>query len=212
MNEWSRWEVQKQLEVAAKALEANGFTVSLCDDRESAAAKIEEEAEAAETVGLGGSVTLQELGFPERLAGKGVTVLLGAPHLSPEERLAVLRRQLTCDLFLSGINAVTLDGKIVNVDATGNRIGAMTFGPRKVVVVAGFNKLAADVDAAIRRVKSQAAPPNARRLGRKTPCATTGFCADCSSPDRICRVVHIMERRPALADLRVILVAEPLGL
>lgn len=213
MNEWAAWEVAKRLELAAKALEANGFRVSICPNREAAVARVLDEVADARTVGFGGSVTLVELGLPQRLASLGKECLIhGAPGLAPEQRLEIMRRQLTCDVFLTGSNAVTLDGKLVNIDATGNRVGAMTFGPRKVVVVAGANKLAADAHEAVRRVKAWAAPPNAYRLSFKTPCAETGVCSDCRSPDRICRVVHIQERRPRLTDTAVILVGEALGL
>jgi L-lactate utilization protein LutB len=213
MNEWMKWEIGKKLEATARALEGNGFHVTVCADRESAAARIEAEAEGAATVGFGGSMSLADLGFPPRLAVKGYECLSHAtPGLSAEERVAIMRRQLTCDVFLTGVNAVTLDGKLVNIDATGNRVGAMTFGPKKVVAVAGVNKLAEDAHAALRRIRSWAAPANAQRLGRKTPCTATGSCADCDSPDRICRIVQIVERRPPLTDLRVVLVGEPLGL
>ncbi|MBE0618838.1 MAG: lactate utilization protein [Proteobacteria bacterium] len=213
MNEWAAWEVGKRLEIAAEALEKNGFRVSICPDREAAVGKVLEEVGDAQTVGFGGSVTAVELGLPQRLAALGKECLIhGAPGMSPEERVAVMRRQLTCDAFLTGVNAVTLDGKLVNIDATGNRVGAMTFGPKKVVVVAGANKLAADADEAVRRIKTWASPPNARRLAFKTPCAESGVCCDCRSPDRICRVVHIQERRPRLTDTRIVLVGETLGL
>ncbi len=213
MNEWAGWELSKRLEVAAAALERNEFRVRICGDRQEAVERVLEEVGDAATVGFGGSVTLVELGLPGRVAERGKKCLVhGAPGLSLEERLSVMRAQLTCDVFLTGANAVTLDGKLVNVDATGNRVGAMTFGPKKVVVVAGANKLAGDVDEALRRVKAWAAPPNARRLAFKTPCAETGLCSDCRSPDRICRVVHVQERRPRLTDVRVLLVAESLGL
>lgn len=213
MNEWAGWEVSRRLEAAAAALERNEFRVRICRDGGEAVARVLEEVADASTVGFGGSVTLGELGLPGRVAELGKRCLVhGAPGLSVDERLAVMRAQLTCDVFLTGANAVTLDGKLVNVDATGNRVGAMTFGPKKVVVVAGANKLAADVDEALQRVKAWAAPPNARRLAFRTPCAETGLCSDCRSPERICRVVHVLERRPRLTDVRVLLVAEALGL
>jgi hypothetical protein len=213
MNEWISWEAGKKLETAVKHLVENGFSAEICADRESAAGRIEEEAVGARTIGFGGSVTLNELGFPGRLASKGFECLLhGLPGLSPEERVAIMRRQLTCDLFLSGTNAVTLDGKLVNVDMNGNRVNAMTFGPKKVIVVAGANKLAENVEAALRRIRSWSAPANAHRLGRKTPCAMTGECVRCASPERICRITHVLEKRPPAADIRVLLVGEALGL
>jgi hypothetical protein len=124
-----------------------------------------------------------------------------------------MRRQLTCDLFLSGTNALTLSGALVNIDAIGNRVGSMFFGPRKVIVVAGRNKLVdGDIPAAIRRIKDWASPPNARRLNKKTPCAETGFCCDCTSPERICRIISVLERKPKFTELHVLVVNDELGL
>jgi hypothetical protein len=124
-----------------------------------------------------------------------------------------MRRQLTCDLFLTGTNALTMDGCLVNIDATGNRAAAMFFGPDKVIVVAGRNKIVnGDIDDAVRRIKGCASPPNTRRLNFKTPCASTGLCSDCSSPDRICRITTIIDRKPRQTDLRVLVVNEDMGL
>ena len=213
MNSWAMWEAEKQLEKAAEALQRNEFAVEVCADRAQAVAHIMAAAETATTVGFGGSVSLVELGLPQLLAEAGKECLIhGAPDLTLDQRIAIMRRQLTCDLFLTGTNAVTLDGKLVNIDATGNRVGAMAFGPKKVMVVAGVNKLTANEQTAIARVRTWVAPPNAHRLGMKTPCAETGFCIDCSSSQRICRIVHVMEKRPRLTDVTVLLVADTLGL
>ena len=123
----------------------------------------------------------------------------------------MMQEQLGCDLFFTSTNALTLKGHLVNIDATGNRVGAMVFGPRRVIVVAGANKIATDLEAALARVKTFACPPNARRLGFDTPCAHTGLCTDCNSPQRICRVTTIIERQPRATDLAVCLVNEDLG-
>ena len=212
MNPHLAWHAERLVEEAARALERSGFTVRVCPDRAGAVEAVLEEARGARTVGFGGSATLVQLGLPDRLEKEGKECLVhGRPGLSPEQRLEIMRRQLTCDLFLSGANAITLDGKVVNVDATGNRVGALAFGPGKVRIVAGANKIVADLQEALARIKLRVAPPNARRLGLKTPCASTGLCADCSSPDRICRIVQVLERRPRLTDVGVVLVAEPLG-
>jgi hypothetical protein len=134
------------------------------------------------------------------------------PALSRDERMDVMRRQLTCDLFLSGSNALTLNGELVNIDATGNRVAAMFFGPRKVIVVVGRNKLVDGTpEDAIRRVKEWATPPNSKRLNFKTPCSSSGFCADCSSPDRLCRVTTIIDRRPRFTDLHLLVVNADMG-
>jgi len=136
-----------------------------------------------------------------------------APGLATDERREIMRRQLTCDLFLTGTNAVTLSGCLVNIDATGNRVGSMLFGPKKVIVVAGRNKLVdGDVADAIKRIKEWSSPPNARRLNFDTPCAKTGFCCNCDSQQRICRITTIIERKPRQTDLRVLVVNEDMGL
>jgi hypothetical protein len=137
----------------------------------------------------------------------------GSPDYSREEKMEIMRRQLTCDLFLSGTNALTLNGELVNIDATGNRVAAMFFGPRKVIVVAGRNKLVdGSVQDAIARVKNWATPPNSKRLNFKTPCASTGFCSNCNSPERLCRVTTVLERRPRFTDVKVLVVNVDMGL
>ena len=158
-------------------------------------------------------MSIVDLKIKERLSEMGKEILISKkPGISPEEAMAVRRRQLSSDLFLSGTNALTLSGCLVNIDNTGNRVGAMVFGPKKAIVVAGRNKIVdGSIEDAIRRVKEWAAPPNAKRLQYQTPCATTGFCSDCSSPERICRIVTIIEKRPKRSDLRVLVVNEDLG-
>ncbi len=207
-----RWHRRQLMETAAKALERNGFSVALFDGRQEAVEFLLGEASGASTVGLGGSMSLAELKLRERFEEAGKTLLVHAkPGLTPEERLDVMRRQGSCDLFLTSTNALTLKGQLVNIDATGNRVCAMAFGPGKVVVVAGSNKIVSDLDAGLRRVREVACPPNARRLGFNTPCARTGVCSDCNSTDRICRITTIIERRPRVTDLKVCLINEELG-
>ena len=121
------------------------------------------------------------------------------------------RRILTADVFVCSSNAITEDGKLYNVDGTGNRVAAMTFGPRKVVLACGINKIVKDVDEAERRVREWAAPMNARRLGLETPCAKTGLCSDCSSPQRICNIRSLLVKRPLRTDFTVLLIGERLG-
>lgn len=208
------WSHQMKCEKAVRSLGDNGFTAVYCQSRIEAVDYIVGEAADAASVGFGNSLSLADLGVADRLGAMGKELLMHIrPELAPEERIAVMRRQLTCDLFLTGCNAVTLSGCLVNIDATGNRVASMSFGPKKVIVVAGRNKLVdGDVADAVKRVKAWASPPNARRLGCNTPCAKTGFCSDCDSPDRICRVTTVLERKPRLTDLRVLVVNEDLGL
>ncbi|MDH7479832.1 MAG: lactate utilization protein, partial [Syntrophomonadaceae bacterium] len=133
------------------------------------------------------------------------------PGLSLEEKLGVMRRQLTCDLFLASANAITLTGSIISIDGNGNRVASTIFGPRKVILVAGRNKLVGSVDEGLKRIKAFAAPLAARRLDINVPCAKTGFCIDCNTPDRICTITMILERKPRLGDVRVLVVNEELG-
>jgi hypothetical protein len=107
---------------------------------------------------------------------------------------------------------VTEDGKLFNVDASGNRVGSMFVGPKKVIVVSGVNKIVKDIDAAEKRVREWTAPQNAKRLKRKTPCVETGVCGDCNSPDRICNIHVTLAKKPSRTDVTVILVGENLGI
>ena len=206
---WHRWQ---WMERAGQGLERNGFGVHLFESRERALPYLLKAAQSAETVGLGGSMTLTELDLPRRLEGEGRRLLIhGKAGLTPEERRHVMQEQLACDLFFTSTNALTLRGHLVNIDATGNRACSMAFGPGRVIVVAGANKIASDLEGALRRIKEVACPPNARRLGVDTPCARTGICTDCDSPQRICRMTTIIEKRPRLTDLEVCLINEELG-
>lgn len=208
------WSHQKKCEKAVQSLGKNGFAAVYCQGREEAVAYIVREAADAVSIGFGNSLSLADLEVADRLREMGKELLMHVqPDLSLDERIAVMRRQLTCDLFLTGCNAVTLTGSLVNIDATGNRVASMSFGPKKVIVVAGRNKLVdGDVAAAIKRIKEWTSPPNARRLNCNTPCAKSGFCSDCNSPDRICRITTVIERKPRLTDMRVLVVNEDLGL
>lgn len=207
------WTSEKQCRQVVRALQKNEFTASYCSSSQEAFGFIITEAQTAKTIGLGGSRSVADLNVVEQFRAMGKEILVSkGPDKTPEEGMEIRRRQLTCDLFLCSVNAVTLSGYLVNIDNTGNRTGAMMFGPQKVILVVGRNKIVAGtIDDAIRRVKDRAAPPNARRLKYETPCAETGFCSDCSAPQRICRVVTIMERRPARTDVRVLVVNEDLG-
>jgi len=213
-DELVRWTWEQKCEKAVESLGQNGFTALYCRTAQEAHDYILKEAADAGSVGFGGSRTIVDLDVQEPLRAQGKEILNhGLPGLSPEERMAIMRRQLTCDLFLTGTNAVTLSGFLVNIDGNGNRVAAMFFGPGKVIVVAGRNKLVdGDVQAAIDRVKNWASPPNARRLNYNTPCAKTGFCSNCNSPDRICRVTTVIDRKPRVMDIRVLVVNEDMGL
>lgn len=211
MEERARWFNERKGERTIRMLKSHGFRADYLSSRQQASEWILKEAQDASFVGVGGSVTLRELGVLETLEQQGKTLFDHWKAADTQESLRMRRTQLTCDLFLSGANAITESGEIVNMDGAGNRIAAMTFGPQKVIIVAGINKVVADIHQAYRRIREVAAPLNAYRLGLKTPCAKTGQCTDCDSPQRICNASLVLHRKPPLTDIAVILVGESLG-
>ncbi len=160
-----------------------------------------------------GSMTASNMGLWEDMARlPGIEII--DPYITgitPEEGLELRRKGMTSDVMIAGSNAITLDGKLVNLDGMGNRVSAMAFGPRKVILVVGVNKIAADLESAIARVKHYAAPVNAARIGVDTPCVKTGLCADCGSPQRICNMWSIIEGHMIKDRIHVILVGDTLG-
>jgi len=160
-----------------------------------------------------GSMTAVGMGLWEDI-GKlpGVEIIDPfAPGLSPEEAMELRWKGLTADVMITSSNAITMDGKLVNLDGMGNRVAAMTFGPKKVILVVGMNKVAPDLDSAMARVKYYAAPVNAKRLNLNNPCVETGLCADCKSPQRICNMWSIIEGHMIKGRIHVKLIGENLG-
>jgi hypothetical protein len=161
----------------------------------------------------GGSMTLVYMGVWDEVAKiPNVTILDPyQPGLTKDEAMEVRRQGLTADIMIASSNAITLDGRLVNLDATGNRVAGITFGPKKVILVVGMNKVTPDLESAMARVKHYVAPVNAIRLGLKDPCAETGLCSDCSAPQRICRAWSIIEGQNVKDRIHVKLVGETLG-
>ncbi len=211
MNEHLNWHDVTILKQTENALEENLFQVHNVSTKEAALIEILAIVKEGETVGFGGSQTLKDLGIDAALAARKQPVIGQKPGMNPEEILEVRRRALLADVFMASPNAVTKDGKLFFVDKIGNRAAGVMFGPKKVIVVAGRNKIAEDEGSADARVRSLAGPANAHRLGLSTPCATTGACADCSSPQRICNIAVTLRKRPAYTEFHVILVDEHLG-
>lgn len=212
MNAVEEWRYETIGKEAGEALKRSGFDARFVQRGEEALEFIAALVKPGMKVGLGGSMTLRAIGVHDRLRAMGADLLdHNAPGLDQGKKMEILRAQLTCDLFLSSSNAVTLEGDIVNVDGNGNRIAALTFGPRKTVVVVGANKVARDLDEALARIETVAAPMNNKRLDRPNPCVKSGTCEDCRTETRICRVYQILRRRPTLSDFTVIIVGESLG-
>lgn len=205
-----------RLEEAAKALRKNNFaahvTSTLQEARDLVLGTLIPQFKPG-SVGFGGSMTITGSGIYDAVkALPGLTVFDTYNYsLPPAEMLELRRQSLLSDLFITSTNAVTAQGALVNLDGQGNRVAAMTFGPRKVIVLAGRNKLCADEYAAMERIRDLAAPVNAARLSKKTPCTATHRCEDCPSPDRICNTWTIHVKSAPKERVSVILVNEDLG-
>lgn len=219
MNEMLTWHHAAISARVSEALRENGMNSLYAADRAAALAACVKKIEAGDVIGIGGSVTLDEIGLVDSLRSgvpcNGEYTFLDQYHegLDREEALALRHRSLTADLFFSGTNAITMDGELINMDGFGNRVAALSFGPKRVVIVAGINKIVPDVAAGLQRIALNAAPPNCRRLNRRTPCYALGHCVDekCTGPDRICNVYSVIRRQPGGNTITVILVGESLG-
>jgi L-lactate utilization protein LutB len=165
-----------------------------------------------DTVSWGGTTTVDELGLKERLEKEGYKLLDRDKAKSQEERIEIMHKALLSDTFLCSSNAITEDGQLVNIDGNGNRVAAMIYGPRQVILIAGINKITKTLEDAVSRTRNIAAPTNTQRFPNgKTPCLETGSCANCLSPDSMCTfIVHTRLCRPA-GRIKVILVGKDLG-
>lgn len=210
-----RWYQEKKVARAIAALKENGFKTFHVPTKDDAVSRILDSIPSGALVGLGGSVTLREMNLPEILKDHGHKV---ADHweaskrgASADEVMEIRRQHINSDVFITSTNAVTEKGELINIDGGGQRVAAMIFGPEKVIVVAGVNKIVRDVEEAIWRARNVAAPINAKRLNKKTPCAVSGVCSDCDSNDRICNATTIIHRKLSNTDMIIIIVGEDLG-
>jgi LUD domain len=195
-----------------RALKRNEFIVFFFPKAEEARNFVIDSIPPGAHVGIGGSETVRTMGFIPILKERGMHVL---DHwdttLSLEQVLEIRKRHLTCDVFLSSVNAITEEGELINCDGIGNRICAMTFGPEKVFLLAGIQKIVEDLQAGFRRIHEIAAPRRAKSLNLDLPCTKGYGCVDCSDLNRICRATTILHRRPSLSDITVVLIGEELG-
>jgi L-lactate utilization protein LutB len=207
-----KWLWSQLAERTVENLNKHGFDARFAETTDKAEPIILNLSAGHASYGFAGSSTTRALNLPETLKKRGATIFdHWQQGLAPEDDLQIRLEQGRCDCFFTSANAIAATGEIVNVDGVGNRTNAMTFGPKKVIVVAGMNKVTPDLDPAIRRVHDVAAPMRAKSLNMDTPCAKTGQCNDCNVPQRICRVTTILHRRPMLTDVSVVLINETLG-
>lgn len=212
MKNINSWLMEQRGKKAVEALKKNAFEAVYVNDSNTARAEILKLIPKDAKVGVGGSMTMRQLGVLDELEKMGNLIYdHWKPGLSPEDVLNIRKAHLSCDVFLASANAVTLEGMLVNTDGIGNRAGAMMFGPNRMIIVAGVNKIVNDLQSAFRRIKEIATPRVVKDMGIDLPCATTGICIDCNSPMRACRATVILERRPFLSDIHVFMVGEDLG-
>lgn len=193
------------IERVRKNLEERGFQTSCFATAKEAADYLDAQIDGA-TVGIGGSMTIQAMGLSERLSKHNEVIW----HWEGGE----LRRAMLADVYLTSVNGLAETGEIVNIDGNCNRVAASMFGPKRVYYVVGCNKIAPDFEKALWRARNVAAPKNAQRLGKKTPCAVKADrCYDCKSPERICRGLSVLWRKPTgFEQAEVVLIEEELGM
>lgn len=187
-----------------------GFEAYYCPTKEEALQKALTLIPADHVVSWGGSVSINEIGLRPYVL-EHYRVIDRDAASSPEERVELMRKALLCDTFIMGTNAATEDGQLYNIDGNGNRLAALVYGPKQVIVIVGMNKVVPTVTDAVVRARTIAAPINKQRFASPTPCTITGMCADCNSPGSICnQFVHTRRCSPA-GRIKVILVGENLG-
>ena len=211
-------ELVNSIDQILRAFKKNKFDAVFVRSRQEALQSVLDRIPHGAVVGAGDSVTLKEIGIFEELKRRNFTLYWPFDEAAPkEERRNVARKALLTDVFLSSANAITMDGKIVNIDATGNRVAGMIFGPKKAIIVVGTNKIVKDLDQAFERAKNVAAPLNAKRIREERgwellPCVEAGRCVNCNAENRICNVTTIIEKKPRAIDISLIIVGEELGL
>ncbi|MBO4216258.1 MAG: lactate utilization protein [Bacteroidaceae bacterium] len=182
-----------------------------CPTAEEAVKKVSELIKDGSYVTWGGSKTIRDLGIPAVLKERRALEVLDRDEVNtPEEVVAIYERAFSADVYLTSANAISEDGVIVNIDGNGNRVAAITWGPKKVIFVIGLNKVAPTVEAALARVRGTASPINAARFNITTPCQIDGVCHNCNSPESICNYVHFLRNSPKGRHV-VVLVGESLG-
>lgn len=196
----------QNIKTVIKSLKANRFnTVEYVENAEAAVKAVFDILPPKAVVEMGGTMTMRQIGIRDILVAKG--------YLKPmQPGLPIDNMRRNGDILLSSCNAVTLDGKLVNIDGTGNRVAKMIFGPAKVILIIGQNKIVRDADVAIDRIKTVLAPYHGMTMGIQAPCAKDGKCHNCESPGRICNITTIIEKQPRLTEFAIFIVGQDLGL
>lgn len=206
------WINEKRIEKTIKALEKNNMNGYLAKDTDDIINIIKELVDEKSLVACGGSMTLFKTGIIDLLrSGRYNFLDRYEENLSPQEMKEIFRKSFCADAYFTSTNAITEEGELYNVDGMGNRVAAMLYGPDKVIVVCGVNKIVKNIDEAINRNKVVSAPANAKRLNTKTPCKEVGYCMDCSSSERICCEYTIIKKQRIPNRIHIIFINESFG-
>ena len=211
MNDPKRMYYEKRAQVLLKNLRSRHFEAYYCPNREQALAKALELIPQGASVGWGGAMSAQQIGLIDAVKAGNYRLIDRDTAETSQEREALMKQCFTADVFLCGANALSLDGQMVSIDGTGNRLAAIVYGPEKVLVVAGMNKVCDTLEDAMTRARTVAAPMNKQRFAVQTPCEVTGACADCKSEGCICNQILITRNCRPNGRIKFILVGEELG-
>ena len=198
-------------ETLIKNLDKRGMEAYYVDNKDDALKMALRFVTPGSSVSWGGSISINEIGLIPALKAWDCTVLDRTVPKTEEEKKEFFGKVAVCDYYFMSTNAITMDGELVNIDGTGNRVASLIFGPSNVVIIAGMNKVADNLESAVDRARNTAAPMNTIRLDRKTPCTQVGRCMDCMSPDCICNQFVVTRRSAPAGRIKIILVGEELG-
>lgn len=203
---------QKRGELLVKNLRSHHYEAYFCETKEEALEKALELIPKGATVGWGGAMSAQQIGLLDAMNNGEYNAIDRDKTPNRAEREKAMKRCLLADVFITGANAISLDGQMVNIDGNGNRVAAIVYGPESIIVIAGMNKVVDTLDAAMIRARTVAAPMNKQRFASQTPCEITGTCGDCKSEGCICNQILITRNSKPAGRIKVILVGEELGL
>ena len=212
MDEVKQLYYDKRGELLVKNLQKRHFDAVYCHTKEEALKQALTWIPEGSTVGWGGAMSAQQIGLMTALNNGNYNALDRDKCQTPEERNGIFKKCLQADVFITGANAISIDGQMVNIDGTGNRVAAIAYGPDSIIVIAGMNKVTDSLDAAITRARTIAAPMNQQRFDLNNPCNVTGSCADCKSETCICNQILITRHCRPIGRIKFILVGEELGL
>ena len=212
MNEFTKKYYNKRGQELVKHLTSRHFEAHYCETKEQALQKALELIPEGASVGWGGAMSAQEIGLMDAVRAGNYAAIDRDAVTDPAEKTAMMKKAMLADVFITGANALSMDGQMVNIDGSGNRVAAIVYGPETVLVIAGMNKVVDTLEDAVTRARTVAAPRNKQRFPFKTPCEVTGTCADCKSEGCICNQILITRNCRPVGRIKFVLVGEDLGL